>query len=118
MIKFDGFPNAKEVLTTFLLATRRRGELEESKVCRSMILLINIKKIETTSNVKFSQILSSLSLNDVGIYSRDGTFLSDIGIVNLHATKGTHWIAYINESYIDSSGCICPKNLSKFNRKK
>ena len=43
MIKFDGFPNAKEVLTTFLLATRCRGDLEESKKGRSMILLKKIK---------------------------------------------------------------------------
>ena len=54
-------------------------------------------KIESTSNVKFSQVLSSLSLNDVGIYSRDGTFSSDLGIVNLHPTKGTHWVAYVKE---------------------
>ena len=75
-------------------------------------------KIKTTSSVKFSQVLSSLSLNDVGIYPRDATFSSDIGIVNLHPKKGTHWVAYINENYFDSSGCICPKNLSKFNTKK
>ena len=75
-------------------------------------------KIKTTSNVKISQVLSSLSLNGVGIYSRDGSFSNDIGIVNLHPTKGTHWVIYVNENYFDSSGCICPKNLSKFNTKK
>ena len=74
-------------------------------------------KIKTTSNVKFSQVLSSLSLNDVGIYSRDGTLSSDIGSVNLHPTKGRHWVAYINEIYFESSGCICPKKLSKFTTK-
>ena len=43
---------------------------------------------KATSNVKIYQLLSSLSLNDVGIYLRDGPFESDIGIVNLHDTLG------------------------------
>ena len=40
-------------------------------------------KNKATSNLKIQQILSSLSLNDVGIYLRDGPFESNIGIVNL-----------------------------------
>ena len=71
-------------------------------------------KNEATSNIKIQNILSSLSLNDVGIYLRDGPFLSDIGIVNLHPSKGTHWVCYINENYFDSYGCVPPKKLSKF----
>ena len=71
-------------------------------------------KNKATSNIKIQQVLSSLSLNDVGIYLRDGAFSSDIGIVNLHRSKGTHWICYINENYFDSYGCVCPKKLSKF----
>ena len=43
-----------------------------------------------TSNTNIQQVLSSLSLKDVGIYLRDGPFSSDIGIVNLHSPKGTH----------------------------
>ena len=39
---------------------------------------------KATSNIKKQQVPSSLSLNDVGIYLRDGPFESDIGIVNLH----------------------------------
>ena len=50
---------------------------------------INLKN-NATSNIKIQQVLSSLSLNDVGIYLRDGPFSSDIGIVNLHPSKGTH----------------------------
>ena len=53
-------------------------------------------------------------MNDVGIYLRGGPFKSDIGIVNLHPTKGTHWVCYINENYFDSYGVVCPKKLSKF----
>ena len=71
-------------------------------------------KNEATSNIKIQQVLSSLSLNDVGIYLRDGPFESDIGIVNLHPFRGTHWVCYINEIYFDSYGIVCPKKLSKF----
>ena len=71
-------------------------------------------KNKATSNIKIQQVLSSLSLNDVGIYLRDGPFESDIGIVNLHQSRGTHWICYINENYFDSYGCVPPKKLSKF----
>ena len=53
-------------------------------------------------------------MNDVGIYLRDGPFKSDIGVVNLHPSKGSHWICYINENYFDSYGVVCPKKLSKF----
>ena len=71
-------------------------------------------KNKPTSNMKNQQVLSSLSLNDVGIYLRDGPFESDIGIVNLHPSRGTHWVCYINENYFDSYGCTPPKKLSKF----
>ena len=64
---------------------------------------------KATSNIKIQQVLSSLILNDVGIYLRDGPFKSDIGIVNLHPSKGTHWVSYLNENYFDSFGCAPPK---------
>ena len=71
-------------------------------------------KNKATSNIKIQQVLPSLGLNDVGIYLRDGSFSSDIGNVNLHPSKGTHWVCYINENYFDSYGCSPPKKLSKF----
>ena len=71
-------------------------------------------KNKVTSNIKIQQVLDSMRLNNVGIYLRDGPFSSDFGIVNLHPSKGTHWVCYINENYFDSYGCVCPKNLSKF----
>ena len=71
-------------------------------------------KNKATSNIKIQHVLSSLCLDDVGIYLRDGPFSSDIGIVNLHPSKGTHWFCYINEKYLDSSGCVPPRKLSKF----
>ena len=67
-----------------------------------------------TSNIKIQQVFSSLSLNDVGIYLGDGLFESNVGIVNLHPLKGTHWVSYLNENYFDSYGCAPPKQLSKF----
>ena len=80
-----------------------------------MILLkkYNLRN-KATSNLKIQQVLSSLSLDGVGIYSRDGPFISDIGIVKLHPIEGTHWVCYINENYFDSYGCVCPKKLSNF----
>ena len=71
-------------------------------------------KNKLTSNIKIQQVLSSLSLNDFGIYLRDGLFKSEIGIVNLHPSKSTHWVCYINEKYFDSYGVVCPKKLSEF----
>ena len=49
-------------------------------------------KNKATSNIKIQQFRFSLGLNDVGIYLRDGPFESDIGIVNLHPSKGRHWM--------------------------
>ena len=70
-------------------------------------------KNKATSSSKIQKVLSSLSLDDAGFYLRDGPFSSDIGIVNLHPSKGTLWVCYINEKYFDSYGVVCPKKLSK-----
>ena len=53
-------------------------------------------------------------MNNVGIYLRDGPFESDIGIVNLHPSEGTHWFCYKSENSLDSYGFVFPKKLSKF----
>ena len=71
-------------------------------------------KNKATSNIKIQQVLNSIGLNNAGIYLRDGVFSTNIGIVNLHPSKGTHWVCYINENYFASYGCVCPKKLSKF----
>ena len=73
---------------------------------------------KTTSNIDNQQVLSSLSLNDVGIYLRGGPFSSHIGFVNLHPSKGTHWVCYIHEGYSDRYGIVCPKKLFIFILKK
>ena len=69
------------------------------------------------SNINVYQVFPSLSLNNVSIYSRDGPFSSDIGIVNLHPSKGTHWVVYVKENYFDIYGCVCPKKPSEFSIK-
>ena len=77
------------------------------------VLEHNLKN-RATSNIKIQKVLDSMRLINVGIYLRDGPFSTDVGIVNLHPSKGTHWVCYINENYFDSYGCVCPKKLSKF----
>ena len=72
----------------------------------------NLRK-EATSNIKIQQVLCSIGLNYFGIYLRDGSFSSDNGIVNLHPSKGTHWVCYINEIILIVT-VVCPKKLSKF----
>ena len=67
-------------------------------------------KNNATSNIKVYQLLSSLNLIDVGIYFRDGPFSSDVGIVKLHPSKGTHWVCYINEKYFNSYGVSVQRN--------
>ena len=74
-------------------------------------------KNKATSNIKVQQVLSFLSLNDVGIYLRDGPFKTDTGVVNLHPIKGTHWVCYINENYFDSYDCVCPEKTIKIYHK-
>ena len=71
-------------------------------------------KNKATSNIKIQQVLGSIGLNNVGIYLRDDLFSTDIGIVNLHPSKGTLWVCYIKENYFDSYGCVPPKKFSKF----
>ena len=75
-------------------------------------------KNEEKSNIKIQQVLISIGLGNLVIFLRDEPFLSDIGIVNLHPSKGIHWVCYINENYFDSYGCVCPKKLSNFIKKR
>ena len=89
----------------------------------------NVLKDEATSNVKINEILDTLStqstqsafgasgafgipkLNSTGIYMRDDKFTTTSGIVNLHPTKGTHWVMFSDKFYFDSYGCPPPTNI-------
>ena len=67
-----------------------------------------------TKNFENQQVLSSLYRNDVAIYLRDGLSECDIGSVNLHPSKRTHWVAYKKQNYFDSHGCSPSPKLSRF----
>ena len=72
-------------------------------------------KNKATSNIKIYEVMKNIAQDKkTENYLRDGPFSSDIGIVNIHPSKGTHWVCYINEHYFDSYGVVCPKKLSKF----
>ena len=69
-------------------------------------------KNEATSNVETKEILKLMNTS-CGIYMRDDNFITTSGIVNLHPTKGTHWVMFVNEFYFDSYGCPPPLNITK-----
>ena len=97
---FKIYENRDEVLKDFFLVERHRPDLEEVND-EMMIMSLNDfiykrgLKNTPTSNIKEQQILSSLSVNDVKIYLKLGPLSGNIGIVNLHPPKGTHWVVYI-----------------------
>ena len=67
---------------------------------------------EATSNVEIKEILKLMNTS-CGIYMRDDKFNTTSGIVNLHPTKGTHWVMFTNQNYFDSYGCPPPLNITK-----
>ena len=74
-------------------------------------------KIKATSNVKIYEVMKQIGLDSkVGIYLRDGSFSSDIGIVNLHPSKETHWVCCriynSNEFYTSPILQKTPSNLN------
>ena len=75
-------------------------------------------KNKATSNIKIYEVLKKLGLDsNVGIYLRDGDFLTSYGIVNLHPSRGTHWVLYNKDCYFDSYGCSLPKKLLNYLKK-
>ena len=71
-------------------------------------------KNDATSNLKIYQVFSSIGLDKFGLYLRDGPFEIDIGIVNLHPSQWTHWVACLSEKYFDIFACGPPNKLSQF----
>ena len=45
------------------------------------------------------------------VQMRDDPINSNCGIINLHPTKGTHWVCFMNQVYFDSYGCPPPQNI-------
>ena len=66
------------------------------------------------SKIKYKISKDSLSLSEVKMYLRDGSFWSDVGIVNLHPSNGTHWVACIKEIFFGTYGVSPPHKLSRF----
>ena len=70
-------------------------------------------KNEATSNVKIKEILNEINI-PCEIYMRDDKFTTPSGTVNLHPTKGTQWVMFVNEFYFDSYGCPPPLNITSY----
>ena len=68
-------------------------------------------KNEATFNVKIKEILGILKLNSTRIYMRDDQITTTSGIVNLHPTKGKHWVVFSDKFCFDSYGCPPPTNI-------
>ena len=73
-------------------------------------------KDEATSNIEIKEVLDTLCASGkltipVGIYMRDDKFNTTSGIVNLHPTKGTHWVMFSGKFYFDSYGCPPPTSI-------
>ena len=75
---------------------------------------MNIVYKKATSEIKTQKILSFLVLSDVGIFLGISSFEFDVGIVNLHPSKGTNWVTYAYQNYFDSYGYSPPQKLSQF----
>ena len=74
----------------------------------------HVLKNEATSNIKIQNFLTSLTLNDVGIYLGDGPFKIGIRVVYLHPFQGTHWVLYVHECCFVIYGITTLNRLSKF----
>ena len=113
---FDNYDNANDVLKDFFLSEvneRRRLDLEEVKyIIQRVIQKCNLKN-KATSKSKCQKVLSSLPLNDVGIFLRDSPFSSDFKIGNIQPSQGVHVVLDNNQCHFDSHVIAPPINLSK-----
>ena len=50
---------------------------------------------KATSNIKNFQNIFFIRLENVYMNLGDGPFSSDVGIINLYPSKGTHWVIYL-----------------------
>ena len=85
----------------------------------SFNILINKRKLKkkATSNKKVSQVFSSIGLDNVDTNLWDGPLSNDVGIVNLHPSKETHCVVYINDNFFDACGFAPPQKLSNLIKK-
>ena len=72
-------------------------------------------KNKATSNIKKYEVLKKIRRDSkMGIHSRDGDFSTNYGKLNLHPSKGTHWVYYIKDCYYDSYGLSPPKKFLNY----
>ena len=71
------------------------------------------RKHEALSNTKLKEVLNKVVIN-TKIYMGDSQFTTRGGILNLHPTRGTHWVFFINEKKIEAHGCQPPTFSSKY----
>ena len=75
-------------------------------------------KNKATSNIEIYEVMKKIGLDSkVGIYLREGDFLTSYGIVNLHPSRGTLWVLYIKDWFFDSYGCPPAKKLLNYLKK-
>ena len=77
--------------------------------CDDFVKKYNLKD-KATSNREKQQVLDDIGLDNVGIYLQDGPFSTNVGILILHPSKGTHWIAYVNEFFFMFMVVVVPRN--------
>ena len=70
------------------------------------------------SNTKNQQVLSSLSMNVIGVNLRNGTASGDIAIVNLHPSKGTHCVVIVNEFFFIHTVLLLQVSYLKYHKTK
>ncbi len=68
---------------------------------------------KATSNKKISEVINKLGIKNFNIYMRDDKLTTKQGIINIHPTRGTHWVCYYNKNYFDSFGVKPPKSIDK-----
>ena len=50
--------------------------------------------------IKLMNKQTSFGITECGIYMRDDKFTTTAGIVNLHPTKGTHWVIILDKFHL------------------
>ena len=79
----------------------------------------NSLKNKATSNIKTYEVLKKIGLDPkMGIFLRDGTFLTNYGIVNLHPSKESHLVCFNKVCYFDPYACPPLENFPNFTKSK
>ena len=78
-------------------------------------------KSQATSNIKKKEVVNKVEIN-TNFHQRHNKLRTKDGISNFETTKGTDWVAYINQNYFDSCGCrprkVLFESITKRNSKR